>query len=161
MPPGENRALAAHTPANATGPADVVVMPKAQLAEVLREAHALGERGATRAGKRQLDDLKDAHSETMAQARAEAIEAQKSAHAHGWHKAVWIAGLGGIVVGAVVVLTVLELTGEQNLRLAREGFVTGSATEAARNTVYGPPAPCIPGQRYTSDGRECPAVHGP
>lgn len=95
-------------PANVTAhpDADEVRITRAKLASLLEEG-AERVRSAMRGAKTAaLDAQANAHKAEMERLHllfaAEKVEAQKDAHAHGFHKAAWMVGLPAFVLGLVM-----------------------------------------------------------
>lgn len=96
-------------------------MTNSALAEALAKAEALGvskqRAQSTREIKQALDASDVAHLGEIQRLKESAIDGQKAAHAHGFHKAAWMFSLGGFLVGLAASLITVA-------------FVLGAGTEA-------------------------------
>jgi hypothetical protein len=126
----------ATTPANVTPlrEDEEVRITRAKLKEYLEEG-AERVRSSMRGAKTAaLEAQATAHAAEIARLRdlmvAEKVEAQRDAHAHGFHKAGWMFGGGGVIAGILmslgVVALVMAFTSEATVR----GAGVGSAIRA-------------------------------
>lgn len=162
---GDGRAVAQLPVVRAAGAP--LVITEEIMAEGLKRA-ADGARKAERAAQVKardaaLDAQAAAHASELKRVAAETIEAQKVAHAHGWHKAAWMFGFGGAAAGSALTLIVMMVAIGGGSESAMRGAGVGAAIRAQDNydqradEVLGGYAPC--GQ--PGEGPNCPRVREP
>lgn len=158
---GEEHRIASLPVPNASRP---LVITDEIMAEGLKRAADKArkdERAAqTRARDAALEAQTQAHESELKRLAAEKIEAQKDAHAHGFHKAAWMFGFGGTAVGVAltvaVTMAVINGASESAMRGAGVGAAIRSQEQFDQRAdeVLGGYAPCgEPGE-----GPNCPTV---
>lgn len=112
-----------------------VAISRERLADMLAEGEARVRSMMSAAKAAALDAQAAAHAGELARLRealtaehrAEKVEAQKAAHAHGFHKAAWIFGGSGLAAGIAVTLLVVAAVTAYSSEATVRGAGVGSA----------------------------------
>ncbi|WP_135210375.1 hypothetical protein [Vitreimonas flagellata] len=106
---------------------EVVTLKSTALEAALREAHDRGcEKGAKAerlAVRKSLEAIDAQRVDELQRLNADIVHRERAAHAHGFHKAGWMFGFSGFVLGVVLTL----MGGLVWLRIGTEATVSGVA----------------------------------
>lgn len=128
-------------PAIAEGGGRVVETPfpmtNSALTAALKKAEEVGEakqkRQSTRELKLALEAADVAHLGEIERLKERAIDGEKAAHAHGFHKAAWMVGLPAFCAGVAATLLVMLVVVRANTEATTQGVAVGSMVRAQQD----------------------------
>lgn len=111
-----------------------VAITREKMAEMLEEGAARVRSAMVGSKQAALDAQAEAHkaeiSRLLEVAAAEKIEAQKDAHAHGFHKAAWMVGFPAVLAGILMALAAVSVVSALSSEATVRGAGVGSAIRA-------------------------------
>lgn len=126
-----------------------LVISEETLNEALKKAGERARReersSQTKARDAALEAQAAAHAAELARIGGETVHRERSAYAHGWHKASWMVGgpvlLAGLAAGAGLVLATQNVVFDAGADATRQGVTVGTMIERMRGEEAQPLAP--------------------